>query len=419
MIVGRKQAERMRDLTCDVLDPPRGTATLRLAMLCDFPDERWPSMDLVAEMLGRTLMEHHRGRAQVTAFCPPFRHRIGRLPLAPRFSWAFSGDRFLNRYWSYPRSLRAVLAAHDVFHVCDHTYAHLVHALPADRTGVFCHDLDAFACILGGRCRRRSPWFRALARRLLLGLQRAAIVFCSTQYMRRRIEQLGCIDPARIVCAPYGVAPEFQPDPSTPAADAGVHRPQPPGRFLLHVGSCIPRKRIDVLLDVFAKVHALHPSYSLVQVGGDWTAQDRARIDRLKLSGAIIQKCDLGRRELAEFYRAASLVLLPSESEGFGLPIIEALSCGKTVVASDLPLLREVGGDACLYCPPGDVSAWAETMNGILSGSIRVPPLALRLNRAKRYSWQTHAQTVLAAYEQMPGLPNVCASRKFAADIAS
>ena len=63
----------------------------------------------------------------------------------------------------------------------------------------------------------------------------------------------------------------------------------------------------------------------------------------------------LDRDELADLYRRAALVLLPSDREGFGLPVVEAMACGTPVVASDIPALREIGGDAAAYCAPGDV----------------------------------------------------------------
>ena len=64
--------------------------------------------------------------------------------------------------------------------------------------------------------------------------------------------------------------------------------------------------------------------------------------------------------ELAEVYRRAPVVLIPSGAEGFGLPVIEALACGAAVVASDIPALREAGGPAAAFVPVGDVGAWSD-----------------------------------------------------------
>src|SRR5206468_182206 len=120
---------------------------------------------------------------------------------------------------------------------------------PAARTGVYCHDLDAFRCLLTPAVEPRPRWRKALARRILHGLQRAAVVFYSTAAVRRAMEQFGLVDPQRLVWAPYGVAPEYTAE--TPEGHAAVSVPGLEGApFLLHVGSCIPRKRMDVLFDV-------------------------------------------------------------------------------------------------------------------------------------------------------------------------
>jgi glycosyltransferase involved in cell wall biosynthesis len=359
-----------------------------LALLCDYAEEGWPSMDLVAEMLLRGLAADPAPGLQPVRVCPPFRRRASRL-LGLRHA-AFNLDRVLNRFWYYPRHVKRLRAEFDLFHVCDHSYAQLLHGLPAERSGVYCHDLDAFRCLLEPRLEPRPRWFRALARRCLTGLQKAAVVFHSTLAVRRQIEAHSLVDPARLVHAPYGIADEFRPD-------AGAAAPVD-GPFLLHVGSCIPRKRIDVLLDVFAALRPRFPGLSLVKVGADWSPDQRSQIGRLGLGGEIVPFEGLTRDEIASLYRSASVVLLPSEAEGFGLPVVEALACGAVVVASDLPALREVGGPAAVYCAVGDVAAWAEVVGRLLTDPAAAPPRPTRLAWARRFSWAAHARTVAEAY---------------------
>jgi glycosyltransferase involved in cell wall biosynthesis len=112
------------------------------------------------------------------------------------------------------------------------------------------------------------------------------------------------------------------------------------------------------------------------------------------------------RDVLAAVYRRASLVLQPSEAEGFGLPVVEALACGASVVASDIPALRETGGDAPVYRAVGDVSAWAEAALTLLDERRQ---LALSwverrergLARARIYSWENHASQLAAIYREV------------------
>jgi glycosyltransferase involved in cell wall biosynthesis len=372
----------------------------RLAVVCDFTEESWPSMDLMGEQLASGLRDRHGGAFHPSLVRPPMRRLFGRLPL---LSSRLGGnlDRLVNRFGLYPWRLARKKGNYDLFHVVDHSYAHLVHRLPAERTGVFCHDLDAFRCLLQPERDRRPRWFRALARHTLRGLQKAAVVFHLAQEVGREIVRHGLVDPSRLVHAAPGVAPEYTPEPTLPA-------PLPPGwggaPFLLHVGSCIPRKRIDVLLSGFAVARCRRPDLRLLQVGGTWSSAQREQIDRQGLTDAVAQMRGLTREAIAALYRASSLVLLPSEAEGFGLPVIEALACGATVLASDIPVLREVGGDAAVYCPAGDVPAWAGAIDRLLTNPDSAPPRAERLAQAARYTWEAHARTIAEAYQRLLGI---------------
>jgi glycosyltransferase involved in cell wall biosynthesis len=94
---------------------------------------------------------------------------------------------------------------------------------------------------------------------------------------------------------------------------------------------------------------------------------------------------------------------LTSEAEGFGLPVIEALACGAIVAVSDIPVLREVGGSAAVYCPVADVAAWVGTVERLLESPNTAPECNLRLAQAQKYSWSTHAQMIAKAYLQLAG----------------
>ena len=198
-----------------------------------------------------------------------------------------------------------------------------------------------------------------------------------------------------------GVAPEFTPGTTQPAVELPWLAEVGGRPWVLHVGSCIARKRIDVLLDVVAAVRETVPDLRLVKVGGEWTADHRERIARLGLAGAITHVCGLTRVELAEVYRRAAVVLVPSEAEGFGLPVIEALACGAAVVASDIPALREAGGPAAVYAPVGDVGAWSDVVAKLLTDPAAAPPRADRLAWAGRFTWTAHAEIIARAYHRL------------------
>ncbi len=367
---------------------------LRLALLPDFAEESWPSMDLCAE----ALLKWWPVPGEVQDVCPSYFRCFSRWPSTGRWRMARNADRLLNRLLWYPRSLRRNVTEFDVFHVVDHSYGALVHALPANRTGVYFHDLDAFRCLVEPKRDPRPLWFRRMARYILDGVQKAAVVFHNTLAVREEILRFGLIDPARLVHAPHGICPEFAPQAADEDPNSVCFPTLQDVPYLLHVGSCIPRKRIDVLLDMFAEVRRRYPELTLVQAGGSWTETQREQIRRVGLEPCVRQMAGLSRCELAELYRGARLVLLPSEAEGFGLPVIEALACGAIVVASDIPTLRETGGSAAVYVPVGDVAAWVNVVTDLLAYPEHAPSRAERLAHAARFSWTEHARIIRHAY---------------------
>ena len=368
----------------------------RLGVICDLAEEQWASMDLVAEMLMLNAPQHPNLIAQ--SICPPFKFRFCNA-LAPSGGLRFNIDRFLNRWADYPRFLARRVKDFDCFHICDHSYAHLAFSLPRQRTGVFCHDLNAFRSLLYPELENRPLWFRTMARRTLRGLQRASVVFYTTDVVKQEILAAGLRDEQSLVKAPYGISPEYteQPEdrpPEIPGLDTIGDRP-----FLLHVGMCAPRKRIDVLLDVYAAVLRMVPDLWLVQVGGEWTPAQRAQIQRLGIAKSILQLGRQNRKVVGDFYRRASLVLMPSENEGFGLPVIEAIACGAPLVASDIPVLREVGEQYAVYCRLADIDHWSETIVNILRGIHPLPNLEDRLRHARKFTWAAHTRTILSTYD--------------------
>ena len=354
-------------------------------------------MDLCADQLLAHLPTDALRAADLEA---PFRRLFQRVPVVGRKNAAFNADRLLNRHITLSNFLRTRARAFDVFHVVDHSYAQAVLALPPGCVGVYCHDLDAFRSLLDPAADPRPWWFRKLARRTLRGLRAAAVVFHNSREVGRQLADRGLVAAEQLVHAPLGAAAEFNPD------GGPVELPAPglpPGPYLLHIGSHIPRKRIDVLLGVFAAVLRRAPDVRLVQVGPPWAPAFAELIERFGVAGRIVRFANLSREQLAELYRRAGAVLVPSEAEGFGLPVIEALACGAPVVASDIPVLREVGAGAVVYRPVANVPVWADAVVRVLNESDFAPPREVRFARAARYSWGTHARIIADAYLRLAG----------------
>jgi glycosyltransferase involved in cell wall biosynthesis len=382
---------------------------MRLAVICDYAEENWPSMELVAEMLLRHLRADHASVVEATRVCPSLKHRLSRLPFLGKKSFAFNADRLINRFRDYPASLQKSRAEFDLFHLVDHSYAHLVHELPRERTIVTCHDLDTFRCVLEPSLEPRARWFVTMTGKILDGLRKAAWVTCDSFATRDELLKYEIVPASRTVVIPNGVHPSCSPD-ADAAADAeavrllGDYRPETVE--LLHVGSTIARKRIDVLLRVFASVGKEFPGARLVRAGGDFTAEQLKLVEQLGLSQSITVLPKLSREVLAAVYRRAALVLQPSSREGFGLPVVEALACGAPVVASELDVLREVGGEAAIYRPVADVSAWSEAVIALLSERRDEPQLwktrrDAGLKQAARFTWSEYANKMVALYRDL------------------
>ena len=379
----------------------------RLAVICDYREENWPSMDLVADMLLHDLRQRHAGRVAATRLAPSMRRRFTRGGAAS--GRLFKADRLLNRFWDYPRFLRRRSAEFDLFHIIDHSYGQLVHELPPERTIITCHDLDTFRSLLNGHVERRSLLFRGMTRRIMSGLGKAARVTCDSVATRDELMAYELVAPERAVVIPNGVHPSCSPE-ANGAADAEAVRllgePHPDVIDILHVGSTIDRKRIDVLLRVLAALRKDFPGARLIRVGGSFTRAQERLIEQLNLTEAIIVLPVLERDVLAAVYRRAAVALQPSEREGFGLPVVEAMACGTPVVASDIPVLREVGGEAAVYCPVGDVSSWTEMLAQLLVEKGESPELweqrhAKSLTQAAKFSWAEYANQMVALYRQI------------------
>jgi glycosyltransferase involved in cell wall biosynthesis len=383
----------------------------RVALISDLREEQWHSMDLVSELLLLGLRHPDVGAVDVSQLCPGLVRRATRLPWAGRVRRVATVDRLVNRFWDYPRWLRARTAGFDLFHIVDHSYAHLTAELPAHRTLVMCHDIDAFEAALPGS-RQRSPLARALATRQLAGIRRAARVVCGSRATRDALVEANIVPAARIMVVPYGVHPTCSPRAHRQAdadAEALLGPVDAEVPELLHVGSVVPRKRIDVLLDVFAGVRVRHSRARLVRVGGPLTSAQERQAARLGLTRHIVTLPFLDRRVLAAVYRRAALVLQPSEREGFGLPVAEAMACGTPVVASLVPALSEAGGYAAVYCRVGDRRVWRDTVSGLLDERERRPEMWERrradsLHAARRFDALAHARGMLEVYREMlPG----------------
>jgi glycosyltransferase involved in cell wall biosynthesis len=144
--------------------------------------------------------------------------------------------------------------------------------------------------------------------------------------------------------------------------------------FLLAVAQHRRNKNLALLIEAFAELRRDTQSardLELVIVGGEGpeTASLRTLVQRHSLADRVVFTSHVADENMAWLYRHCAMLVVPSTIEGFCLPVAEALSCGAPVLCSDIPILREVGGDKCHYFPlrgPGTARALAVAISSLL-----------------------------------------------------
>ena len=392
---------------------------VKVGIVADFLEEGWPSMILIAEELvnAQNALRDAGGNTLHPASGQEFSCHLIRPAMPRRLSQqgatagrGYTFDRLAARFYDYAQHLKKLRSQFALFHLADHSYSQLVHVLPASRTVVTCHDLDTFRCLWEPKLVERGPMFRAMTRRILTGMQKAAHVCCVSHATREELLARRLLPPERTSVVHSGVRTLFRT--AEPGADAAIGRllmadvSNPQSIRVLHVGSTIRRKRIDILLEVFCELLKVEPRAILYRVGGPFTPAQQAMAESLGIAAHIRILPHLTGEELAALYRGVDLVLQPSDAEGFGLPVIEALASGTPVLASDLPVLREVGGSAAAYARVGDVADWLSEARRLLAERTADPDAWAARREACRqqgmkFSWADTARQVADIYRNV------------------
>jgi glycosyltransferase involved in cell wall biosynthesis len=239
-------------------------------------------------------------------------------------------------------------------------------------------------------------------------VQSAERIFTPSEFSKRSVVKAYGLDEDKVLVMPNAVSSSFRPMPREAAKRWVLGHFQYSFPFILSVGDLQPRKNHLQLIEAFEGLIRAYPNlpHHLVLVGKQtWysrkiheTARKCSVSDRIHFTGFV------GDDELLRLYGACDLFVYPSLYEGFGLPILEAMACGRAVACSNTSAMPEVADSAALLFDPESRSEIVRAMRDLLlDGELRSRMERLGTQRATLFSWEQTARRTLDVYYEVGG----------------
>lgn len=253
-------------------------------------------------------------------------------------------------------------------------------------------------------------WTRAMQLKVTVPrtMYQAARVLTPSEFSRAAILRDYGLDPARVEVAPIAVSPMFRPIAKEVAAAAVYRQYGISGPFVLTVGDLQPRKNHIGLIRAFEQLVAANPKlpHQLVIAGKDTWFADKVHAaahaspiaSRIRFTGWVTDE------DLLNLYNSCDVMVFPSFYEGFGLPILEAMSCGCAVACSNSSAMPEVADSAALLFNPASGDEIVRAMRDLLvDGEFRSRMQRLGQARASLFTWERTARRTLEIYYEVAG----------------
>jgi glycosyltransferase involved in cell wall biosynthesis len=276
-----------------------------------------------------------------------------------------------------------------------HSLANIAPVFPRARAVVTLHDVTFMREATFGRL---TTWGMSLLVRL--AARRADALITATAAAREEICSVLGLDPARLTIVPHGHEPTRTAHP-TPAETIRERLELNGQRVVLCVAAKRPHKNQELLIRAAPSLDA----DTVIVLAGhveSYERELRALADELELNGRVRFLGYQSDADLEGLWRMASCAAFPTLGEGFGIPVIEALAHGVPVAASDLPVMREVGGELAHYFDPRDAADAARAVRAALADTD-----AARLGPAQagRFTWSAAAHATYEVYERVLAAP--------------
>lgn len=234
----------------------------------------------------------------------------------------------------------------------------------------------------------------------------ARLILTPSEFTRRTVIERLNIDPSIVVAVPHGISPR---EDKVDASDIR-ERFSIPGPFFLYPAATYPHKNHLVLLEAFSKLLKVHPEASLVLTGAkawaEWKVaadmRDRicGEIEKLGIENEVKMLGYVSSRDLDALYQEAAGVTFASRFEGFGAPILEAMSRRCPVIASNATAIPEVVADAGRLVSPDNADDWCSAMCELLEDEGRRDMWRkLGVERAKDFGWTRSAEILEDSYD--------------------
>jgi len=254
-------------------------------------------------------------------------------------------------------------------------------------------------------------------------VRRAAQVLTGSEFSRRAIVKAYGVDEGKVTVVPNAAGPEYRPISRAAAAAEAGERFSLPTPFILSVGDLQPRKNQVGLIEAFARLVRAYPQlkHRLAIAGKPaWladrvyrAARESGVADRIQFLGFVT---DL---DLLQLYNACDLFVFPSLYEGFGLPVLEAMACGRAVACSSAAALPEVVDSAAILFDPNSADEMARAMADLLlDAELRGRMERLGQSRAAQFNWQSTAQRTLEVFHRVAERSRLAGARLPAPSIA-
>ncbi|WP_217179249.1 glycosyltransferase family 4 protein [Gillisia limnaea] len=290
------------------------------------------------------------------------------------------------------------------FHICDHSNSMYLKVLPKNGSGITCHDVLAIEGALGfeeANCRATRTG-KILQNWILKNLKKAKILTAVSHNTMEHLAKLCGVENGsnsnwRVIHNSFNS--NFWPMDKNESRKFLNAINFPEGSFILHVGSGLPRKNRSLLLKM---VNSLGDRWKgNICFAGDPLDEDFSK--NAKNYGICNRVKSVPRPDhhtLVALYSSCEAFIFPSFSEGFGWPLIEAQACGAAVLASSIPTLHEVGGEAAIYADPYKPGEFAEGFINLIQKKNKKKLIALGFENCKRFESQKLIKDFIRLYKK-------------------